>query len=244
MEGEVGVSDDPTFARLITAVRPVLEACGSAIKIVVPPLPRYLYTGCCNNKSHCTNLNNADYELRMLQDTMHFRPLLKDAILLCNADPFFVLDGIGALLGIPAGNNRGTAAENLKELKKYCTADGVHFNELGYANIARVISSAVTGIETGTLTKSDTGSGNFSGAGRAASYFWRGFTSPMGYTGPRNLALVTVNTANSHTANNDTGSYTGNEIAPGFSLGGSRGGSRGGGQLRGYRKVPYWKKKF
>jgi hypothetical protein len=49
MEGGVGVSDDATFSRLVTAVKPILDACGSRIKIIVPPLPRYLYMGFCSS---------------------------------------------------------------------------------------------------------------------------------------------------------------------------------------------------
>jgi hypothetical protein len=45
MEGEVGVCDDSTFGRLINAARPVFDACGTGTKIIVPPLPRYLYAG-------------------------------------------------------------------------------------------------------------------------------------------------------------------------------------------------------
>jgi hypothetical protein len=188
MEGEVGVCDDCTFAKLCCAVQPIIDSCGSAIKIIVPPLPRYLYTGCCANKFHCTNVSNEDYELRMLQATMHFRPLIKDALLSTGTDRFFVLDGIGALLGIPAGNNRGAATEILKELSNYCAQDGVHFNERGYVNLAKVISSAISGVQSGLLTRSDPGTGSISGR-KKTTFFWRGFTSPVGYTGPRNAPV-------------------------------------------------------
>jgi hypothetical protein len=39
MEGEVGVCDDFTFGKLISAVIPILNACGSGVKILVPPPP-------------------------------------------------------------------------------------------------------------------------------------------------------------------------------------------------------------
>jgi hypothetical protein len=44
---------------------------------------------------------------------MRFRSLLKEALLSAGIDKLFVLDGIGGLLRIPAGNNRGSAMENL-----------------------------------------------------------------------------------------------------------------------------------
>jgi hypothetical protein len=240
LEGEVGVSDDTCFTQLFSSVKPVIEACGSAIKIIVPPLPRYLYTGCCSSKNHCTNLRNEDYELRLLQSVMHFRPLIKDNLLAAGIGRFFVLDGIGALMGIPAGNNRGTAAEILKELSNYCAADGVHFNEIGYANLAKVIESAVTGIETGLLTKADI-SGPSSGSKQAAVFFWRGFTSPVGYSGPRSIPRPPANQTTNVLASSTTGSS--NIDGPG--LGFTRGGSRGGHNrffFKG-RNCPYWRKK-
>jgi hypothetical protein len=39
LEGEVGVCDDATFVKLCGATKPVLDACGPAIKILVPPFP-------------------------------------------------------------------------------------------------------------------------------------------------------------------------------------------------------------
>jgi hypothetical protein len=245
MEGEVGVCDDISFNKLLSAVQPVLEACGSGTKIIVPPLPRYLYTGCCNSKSHCTNLRNEDYELNMLQSTMHFRPLIKDNLLAAGHNRFFVLDGIGALLGIPAGNNRGTAVEILRELNKYCAADGVHYNELGYANLAKVITSAISGVESGTLTKSEAGSGSLSGNKRNTVFFWRGFTSPVGYSGPRtNPPASTTPTTVPATARAGAAGSAGATMSEARNF--TRGGSRGGGFMRAHykdRRCPYWKKR-
>jgi hypothetical protein len=114
---------------------------------------------------------------------MHFRLLIKDTLLATGTDLFFVLDRIGAQLGIPAGNNCGVAAEILKELSNYCSHDGVHFNKRAYVNLAKVIS----GVQSGILTRSDLGPGSVSGRKKTA-FFWRGFTLPVGYTGPRNTA--------------------------------------------------------
>jgi hypothetical protein len=248
MEGEVGVCCDTTFSKLVNAVRPILDASGAGIKILVPPLPRYLYTGCCANKKHCTNLSEAEYELNQLHATMHFRPLMKELFLTMGIENFFVLDGIGSLLGVDAGNNRGTISENLLELKKYCAADGVHFTELGYANLSKVIVSAIIGMESGTLTKAKARAGEISGKSRGSVFFWRGFTSPNGHTGarvqptadpfpnqllhathatppPRHIFPVDAPTAN-------------------FVRGGSRGGPIRGHYRshRGGRRPPYWKK--
>jgi hypothetical protein len=81
MGGDVGVCDDESFTRLCKSMGAILEKCGNSIKIVVPPLPRYLYAGCCSSKYHCSNRSKEEYELSILKATTHFRPLLKETLL-------------------------------------------------------------------------------------------------------------------------------------------------------------------
>jgi hypothetical protein len=145
MEGAVGVCDDETFLKLCGSVSGVFDACNDSTKIIIPPLPRYLYTGCCRNKHHCTNWKNDEYELLLVHATTHFRPVLKDALLKQGLEKFFVVDGIGALLGVLPGGNRGAPPEIVRELTSYCATDGVHFTDTGYANLAKTV--LVSGME-------------------------------------------------------------------------------------------------
>jgi hypothetical protein len=181
MEGDIGVSDDDAFVKLVNTTGELFETTARCVKIIVPPLPRYLYTPCCNNRKHSTNFKEEGYELNMLHATTHFRPLLKETVTKMGAERFFVLDGVGGLLGVPAGENRGAASEILRELKNSCGTDGVHFTEVGYANLTRTIISAFAGIRAGTLTKSAVGKQGISG--HHGSFFWRGFVSPVGHAG-------------------------------------------------------------
>jgi hypothetical protein len=178
MEGAVGVCDDNSFVNLCANLGPVFEACGSSCKIVIPPLPRYLYNSCCPNKHHCTNRTEDGYQLNMLKNTTHFRAVLKDALLNSCTERFFVLDGVGGLLGVPAGTNRGTALENITDLKNHCLPDGVHYTDSGYANLAKVICGAAAGVLNGQLTKAEPQ--KVSGKPAGSVYFWRGFSSPNG----------------------------------------------------------------
>jgi hypothetical protein len=117
----------------------------------------------------------------MLQATTHFHPVLKESLLKQGLDRFFVLDGVGALLGVPPGGNRGGLVEISRELSSYCAADGVHYTETGYANLAKTILKAVCGVSDGTITKTRTDDkGNISGKARSQNFFWRGFCSPVG----------------------------------------------------------------
>jgi hypothetical protein len=47
-------------------------------------------------------------------------------------EKFFVIDGVGALLGVLPGKNRGSPVEIIRDLKRYCAPDGVHFTDAGY----------------------------------------------------------------------------------------------------------------
>jgi hypothetical protein len=183
LEGEVGVCEDDVFLKLVATTKDLFDAIAPCVKIVVPPLPRHLYNPCCNNRKHCTNFKSEGYELKLLHSTTHFRPLLKDSISKMGVGRFFVLDGIGGLLGIPAGENRGAAAEIVRELKNYCGSDGVHYTETGLANFARTAISAMEGVRSGSLTKSGTDAKGISGKQSSGSYFWRGFISPIGHAG-------------------------------------------------------------
>jgi hypothetical protein len=154
LPGKIGVSDNDSFLRTATMANELISLDGPSVRIIIPPLPRHLFKGCCGQPDHSTNLNDEGYALQLLQDTLQFRTLIKNFLLEQGIDNFFVLDGVGALLGIPPGGNRGPAAELLSDLEKIVAADNVHYTELGYKNMCDVIVSAIDQVRNGTLTKS------------------------------------------------------------------------------------------
>jgi hypothetical protein len=107
MEGRIGVCDDESFLRLLHSLEPLINHGKPSIKIFVPPLPRYIFSGCCSLKSHSTNVGETDHSEKLLGNTVKFRNILKTALLNRGIDDFFVLDGVGSLIGIPPGENRG-----------------------------------------------------------------------------------------------------------------------------------------
>jgi hypothetical protein len=225
----------------------ILDACNDSTKVIIPPLPRYLYTGCCGNKHHCTNRKNDEYELSLLHATTHFRPVLRDALLTQGLENFFVVDGIGALLGVLPGGNRGAPAEIVRELTSYCATDGVHFKDTGYANFAKTVLAAAVGVQDGTLTKTNSGKNSVPGKISGSSFFWRGFVSPVG----ARLATSTPSHAQEPPRQHGYGSVPsyavlhrdreraqGQRSAPHSVRGGPRGGPRGGHHH--HHHHPYW----
>jgi hypothetical protein len=94
----------------------------------------------------------------------------------------WVLDGVGALMGVPVGESYGTNREIISELKPVMAKDGVHFDAMGCKNLAAAVTSAIEKMKSGSISDPNTG---FSGPSQTVArtektYFWRGFTSPVG----------------------------------------------------------------
>jgi hypothetical protein len=182
----------------------------------------------------------------MLQATTKFRPFLKDTLLKKGLEKFFILDGVGALLGILPGGNRGAPVEILSELSAYCATDGVHYTEPGYANLVKTISAAIKGVKNGTLTKSCAARGTIAGKNDGKSFFWRGYTSPVGLR----MAPSHTNASTPHHDNelppatgrggrgNLRGHYRGRHHPPGAPWEPARG--RGRHHSRDHHYSPYW----
>jgi hypothetical protein len=79
----------------------------------------------------------------------------------------------------------------LADLEAIVKTDNVHFMDVGYWYLSNTIVSAIEGVIDGSLTKSkpactsQTGSGGENtGASRRSTFFWRGFSSPVGVNKP------------------------------------------------------------
>jgi hypothetical protein len=46
-----------TFKKVVEHVLPIFKAKGQNTSIIVPPLARYIFSRCCNDASHCTNVD-------------------------------------------------------------------------------------------------------------------------------------------------------------------------------------------
>jgi hypothetical protein len=70
LPGKIGVSDNDSFLRTATTASELLTLDGPSVRILIPPLPRYLFKGCCGQTDHSTNLSEEGYALQLLQETM------------------------------------------------------------------------------------------------------------------------------------------------------------------------------
>jgi hypothetical protein len=184
--GDVILTDDTLFKIITDFLSPVLLSAQNKLKILIPPLPRYVFDKCCNNPAHCKNCTDPEHPEKILNGVTHLLNVLKKHVGDLGVGNFWVLDGIGAILGVESGKNRGGNRELLADLHPLLGRDGVHFSELAYNNLARVIIRTKIDINTRTLGKKTlTGSATNTSILQEQQYYWRGFTSPCGSTRPR-----------------------------------------------------------
>jgi hypothetical protein len=124
-----------------------------------------------------------------------FRGLLAKNLKSMGVENFYVMDGIGGLLGFSPGERRPANTEIAMDLKPIFNSDGVHYSEIGYRNLAKTAVEAMIGTINGTLLRAEetrppaaacvTKATTVQAAQLPAkpTYFWRGFSSPNGARG-------------------------------------------------------------
>jgi hypothetical protein len=181
MKGPVTTCSDDTFSRIIKNLSPVLLSAQAEVKISIPPLPRYIFNPCCQNVNHCTNLLEEGHGEKILNGVTKLRHILKKECAGMGVENHWILDGVGAVTGIPPGQSGGCNREMLPEIQSVMATDGVHFRPDGNRNLAKAISAAITGMRDGSLSKSGAASARVSGSvQKQHEFFWRGFNSPVG----------------------------------------------------------------
>jgi hypothetical protein len=59
--GKVVPPSPEIYKKLVDSVTPIFKAKGNKPCVIIPPLPRYLFTRCCNDSGHCTNANDETF---------------------------------------------------------------------------------------------------------------------------------------------------------------------------------------
>jgi hypothetical protein len=175
--GELRTVTDDIYKKITAGLQTVLLSAQKNIKILIPPLPRYVFCKCCGNPAHVTNFEQDRYKEKILDSCTHLRNTLKKQIGEMGVEKYWVLDGLGAIMGVESGTDRGSNRELLADMEQFMAGDGVHLSEPGYRNIARVIVSTATAFVSGKLGKNKFTNTSIS---QGRSYYWRGFISPVG----------------------------------------------------------------
>jgi hypothetical protein len=59
--GKVTVTPPDIFRKLVDSVIPIFKAKGNKPCVIIPPIPRCLFSRCCGDTSHCTNADDGNF---------------------------------------------------------------------------------------------------------------------------------------------------------------------------------------
>jgi lysophospholipase L1-like esterase len=171
--GKVVITPPEIFQKTVENILPVLRKKGDNPGIIIPPLPRGLFSRCCNDSSHCTNVDKDSFAADLLTGFIGLRNNLIKLLVRSGLTNFKVLDSCCV-------TNCATTAnlpERLEGLQKITLGDGTHFSRDGYRNLARRALDCI-----GRMAEMPRQ------AAKKKTYFWRGFRSPTGAQTARDVA--------------------------------------------------------
>jgi hypothetical protein len=185
LPGKICTCGPEVLRKIVEIAEPVLRSVPGVLKIILPPAPRYLFSGCCENPRHCTNLRDEKHAEKTLGDTMALRLVLKKNLVSKNLGSMWIVDTCYMVGGV----DNASVPERVRYLREVCAMDGVHFSVKGYHNVCENVLKCIADLHTGQIGKpsvrqvsaavSIAGTSGASASG-GARHHWHGFTSPVG----------------------------------------------------------------
>jgi hypothetical protein len=168
--GKVLTTPPDIFKNLVENVIPIIKEKGNKPCVVLPPLPRYLFAGCCNDPGHCSNRRENNFQSDIMSGFIKMRNGLIKQLVVAGLNNFKVMDSCCATAC------KGTAGlpERIAALRTVTSKDGVHFVQEGYKNIAERCKSCLRQLVSGPQKMTPNR--------KSTSFFWRGFRSSRGST--------------------------------------------------------------
>jgi len=166
------VLDDSTFRRILTVVREIYSIIpDECIKIVIPPIPRYLFAGCCQDPGHCTNRADTGFQKKIIGKLEHLRQILKSELNQWGVRNSWLVDSVRSLAGLCPGT--GSVLELLAGLRTTSAPDGVHLTNTGNRRFLMAILDSEKNLNVLEPRAGDC-------TVKKSGFYWRGFTSPVG----------------------------------------------------------------
>jgi hypothetical protein len=165
LAGNVVTCPLQSFRKVLENTTAVFSAKKDSKMIVIPPLPRFLFAGCCSALGHSTNVDSEGHAQKLLTDIIGLRTCLKKFVASLSLGNCRVMDSCCVTECVSTAN----ITTRLDALKTVTATDSVHFTSVGYENLVRNIVRE--------------GNRNVSDARKQTSsklHFWRGFRSTFG----------------------------------------------------------------
>ena len=134
ISGCLEIAPEGVLKKHFSAVRPILEAAGEAVKVCLLPLPRYVREPCCKAAGHITNFLEDDFEHILTGAASTARNIVasegeKAGLSLYTFDPV-------AALG---GGDKLSAKTSSAGLSAWLDNDPVHLTATAYKDIAGLV---------------------------------------------------------------------------------------------------------
>ena len=168
VHGNITWATDKSIEETVCGLRTALGVIDDQHKIIIPPIPRYMFGGCCADGSHAPNTKDLDHAKDTLTDHIRIRNKLKQCIITKGKSNTRILDVISALAG-----EQQAPTERIKALRTHTHPDNVHLTTQGYQLIAKAITST-------TFTPPQTASNTPQHCTSPATKNWRGFLTTAG----------------------------------------------------------------
>ena len=81
MPGIITRATDKSIEETISGLRTALAVIEDQNKILIPPIPRYMFGGCCADGTHAPNTKEPDHAKDTLTDHIRIRSKLKNCII-------------------------------------------------------------------------------------------------------------------------------------------------------------------
>jgi hypothetical protein len=92
LAGKTVVTSSEIFKKTVENTIPIIKAAGNKPCVIIPPLPRYLFSRCCSDKNHCTNADEKDFKEAMLAGFVHLKNELIKHLVRLGVVNFKVMD--------------------------------------------------------------------------------------------------------------------------------------------------------
>ena len=168
MPGTITRATDKSIEETISGLRAALAVIDNANKIFIPPIPRYMFGGCCADSSHAPNTREPDHAKDTLTDHTRIRNKLKQCIITKGKTNTRILDVISAL-----AEDHQSPTDKIKALRIHTSNDNVHLTTQGYIRLAKAIINT-------TFTTPQTPSNTTQTRISPVTRNWRGFLTTAG----------------------------------------------------------------
>jgi hypothetical protein len=121
--GKVTVTPPPVFRKLVDNVIPIFKAKGNKPCVIIPPIPRCLFSRCCGDVSHCTNVSDSNFAETMLTGFLRQRTDLIRQLVQSGLTNFKVLDSCCTTSCAATAS----VSDRIAALQKTTWSDGIHY---------------------------------------------------------------------------------------------------------------------